>query len=63
MAQAPCKDCKKRHLKCHSDCIDYALFKKELENEKKEKMKYTELNEVHKDLQTKFIKYSTQHRK
>ena len=57
MAQAPCKDCEKRHFKCHSDCIDYALFKKEHEDEKKDLSKYAELNEVRKDRQTKEMKY------
>lgn len=24
--KAPCKDCEKRHLGCHSDCKDYKEF-------------------------------------
>jgi len=25
----PCKDCKERHVNCHSSCEKYQLFKKE----------------------------------
>jgi len=26
--QSPCKDCGRRHVGCHSECADYAAFKK-----------------------------------
>ena len=38
-----CRDCKKRHLGCHSHCESYLKFKKELElvkNELEEENKY-----------------------
>ena len=28
MDRAPCKDCEKRYVGCHSDCIDYKDWKK-----------------------------------
>lgn len=24
---APCKDCKERHINCHSECLEYKLWK------------------------------------
>lgn len=37
---APCKDCEKRTLGCHSSCGDYANFKKELEEIHKKEKEY-----------------------
>lgn len=37
MITAPCKDCKKRELGCHSKCEEYLNFRVEKENEYKEK--------------------------
>lgn len=31
----PCKDCKERHLECHSNCDKYTEAKKELSKLKK----------------------------
>lgn len=28
---APCRDCKKRHMGCHSECEDYKAFGEERE--------------------------------
>lgn len=27
-AHSPCKDCRRRNARCHSDCTDYAQYKK-----------------------------------
>lgn len=32
--QSPCKDCKKRHLKCHSTCEAYLDFRKRFQAER-----------------------------
>ena len=29
---APCKDCQKRHFNCHSMCVEYKAWKKELDD-------------------------------
>lgn len=34
-AKAPCKNCEKRKLHCHSNCEDYQAFKKQIEDESK----------------------------
>ena len=34
-----CKDCKKRHMGCHSDCADYLKAKEELARIKEEMQK------------------------
>ena len=41
MILAPCLNCEKRHMNCHSSCIDYLAFKKEkeIEHEKLEKIR------------------------
>lgn len=43
---APCKDCKNRHPKCHSECDKYAAFKKRLEDIHKEEAKQREIHEM-----------------
>lgn len=63
MAQAPCKNCKNRHFKCHGECDLYKDYVEQNNKERLERQKYSELNEVRKDTQTRFIKYNTQHRK
>lgn len=42
MSKAPCKDCKKRELGCHSKCEKYLAFKKEMAKEKEDKRIYLE---------------------
>lgn len=34
MNEAPCKDCAKRILGCHSKCVDYLRFKKQKDIER-----------------------------
>lgn len=34
-AISPCKDCKERHLGCHTGCKKYAEFKAKIEENKK----------------------------
>ena len=34
MFKSPCKDCQKRHEKCHSDCQEYLTRKREYEDQK-----------------------------
>ena len=43
MISAPCLNCEKRHMNCHSSCIEYLAFKKEkeIEHEKLEKIRQT----------------------
>lgn len=36
---APCKDCTKRHFKCHSECDEYIKFRKDREMYLEEKAK------------------------
>lgn len=38
--QPPCKDCTKRHFKCHSECDGYKQFKKDREEFLKVKEKF-----------------------
>ena len=35
MSRAPCKDCVRRHLGCHSECEDYRKMKEEREEMRK----------------------------
>lgn len=34
-----CKCCEERHPGCHSDCPDYILFRKKLDEENKKKIR------------------------
>lgn len=34
---APCKDCTKRKLGCHSDCPDYAEFRQDIDYSNKQR--------------------------
>ena len=34
---APCKDCAKRKLGCHSDCQDYAEFRQDIDYSNKQR--------------------------
>ena len=36
---APCKDCQKRHLHCHSSCEDYKKFRQYRDHIHEQKMK------------------------
>lgn len=38
--QPPCKDCTKRHFKCHSECDEYIQFKKDREEFLKAKAEF-----------------------
>lgn len=38
MLECKCKGCEERHPGCHSDCPDYILFRKKLEEENKKKI-------------------------
>ena len=39
---APCKDCQKRKLHCHSTCSDYAAFREEIESRNKKRKLYND---------------------
>lgn len=38
MIECKCKGCEERHPGCHSDCPDYILFRKKLDEENKKKI-------------------------
>ena len=46
MAVAPCKDCSKRELGCHSKCPEYIAYRKQQdeENEARRKLLETKYN-------------------
>ncbi len=50
MDSAPCKDCERRYVSCHSDCDDYKNWKNEMTNHnefiKQAKIKERRANEV-----------------
>lgn len=39
---APCKDCEKRHFKCHADCERYKLYVEECRERRKERRENSE---------------------
>ena len=39
---APCKDCPKRKLGCHSDCADYAEFRQDIDYSHKQRRIHAE---------------------
>lgn len=41
---ASCKDCTKRYVGCHSNCADYAEYKKEVTEQRKQKRKESMMN-------------------
>ncbi len=44
MIKPPCLNCEKRHMNCHSKCIDYLTFRKEKEIEYEENRKKMIIN-------------------
>ena len=34
---APCRDCKKRHMGCHSECEEYKRFDEECEQRRRQR--------------------------
>ena len=36
---SPCKDCPKRHMLCHAECNDYALYRREIDRKREVKQR------------------------
>lgn len=56
MIEAPCKDCAKRKLHCHSTCEEYISFRKKKEKEYEDKLKRIEVNNYSFDSVEKMVK-------
>ena len=43
----PCRDCKMRYDRCHTNCVKYKIFKSILREEARKKKEYDEEHKCH----------------
>lgn len=59
---SPCKDCKDRDLHCHADCPEYQRYKEQLELNRIQVKKDSEMYLFSKELKAKIVKRYNQRR-
>ena len=61
MINAPCKDCIKRQLGCHSTCQDYKQFRKERDFVNQQRRQQQLIEQAHIDSIRRQLKKSNKH--